>query len=115
MVLGKAPGLRERFADVHVFAPDHILLESANALRKYVRAGEFGASHAAGALEDVLDLRIELVPAAPLATVALQVALELGLSVYDAAYVVVAEAAKATLVTADGGLAAAYERSELIS
>ncbi len=65
-------------------------------------------------LADILDLRIDLVPAAPLAPLALQIGLELGLSAYDAAYVIVAEAAKAALVTADKRLAAAYERSELI-
>lgn len=115
LALGKAPDLRERFADLSVFAPDHLPLESANALRKYVRAGEFGPEHAARVLADILDLRIALAPAAPLAPLALQIGIELGLSAYDAAYVIVADAAKATLVTADKRLAAAYERSELIS
>lgn len=63
----------------------------------------------------MLDLRIELVPSTPLAPVALGVGLELGLSVYDAAYVIVAEAANAPLVTADRRLAAAYARAELIT
>jgi len=63
----------------------------------------------------VLDLRIQLVPSAPLAPLALDVGLELGLSVYDAAYVIVAEAANATLVTADKRIAAAYAGAELIS
>jgi predicted nucleic acid-binding protein len=115
MALGRAPTLRARFAQVHVIAPDHLPLESANALAKYVRAELYDAWWAAARLRDVLALRIQFVPAAPLAPVALQVGLELGLSVYDAAYVVVAEAARATLVTADRRLAAAYPCAELIA
>jgi predicted nucleic acid-binding protein len=110
-----AGGWKATFQESQVLAPDHLLLESANALRKYVRAGEFDEIEAAGALADVLALRIDFVPAAPLASGALRLSLQLGLSVYDTAYVMVAEAAKATLVTADRRLAAAYERSELIS
>lgn len=115
MAVGKSPTLRATFANANVIAPDHLLLESANALWRYVRAGVYDASWAAANLYDVLALRIELVPTAPLAPVALQVGLELGLSVYDAAYVVVADAAKARLVTADKRLAAAYTGAELIA
>jgi predicted nucleic acid-binding protein len=46
-----------------------------------------------------------------LAAAALGTAIERGLSVYDAAYAVLAEAEGALLVTADAGLAASTERA----
>jgi predicted nucleic acid-binding protein len=50
-----------------------------------------------------------------LAIAALPRALASGLSGYDALYLVLAEAADATLVTADRRLAAAASRAELIA
>jgi predicted nucleic acid-binding protein len=49
-----------------------------------------------------------------LAADALERALELGLSVYDACYVVLADAADATFVTADRRLAAAVSRAAVL-
>ena len=97
-----------------MYAPDLLPFEAANALRKYVRSGAFDESAALRILKNLLGFRIELVPAAPLVQPALRVALDRGLSVYDAAYVVLAEAMKVPLLTADKKLAAASERAELI-
>jgi predicted nucleic acid-binding protein len=115
MVLGRAPRLRSVISTARILAPGHLPVECANALWRYVRAGEFDGREAVGMLADLLALRIELLPVARVAPAALEVALELDLTAYDAAYVVVAEAAEAPLVTADRRLAAAYVRSELIS
>jgi predicted nucleic acid-binding protein len=49
-----------------------------------------------------------------LADVAFSAALEHDLSVYDACYLVLAEAAEAILVTSDADLAAASSRVELL-
>ena len=84
-------------------------------MRRYVRAGEIQPTKGAELLSLLLSLRIVLIPAAELAQAAYEVALELGLSVYDAAYVVVARSAQATLITTDRRLAAAYDPSELIA
>jgi predicted nucleic acid-binding protein len=55
------------------------------------------------------------VPSVRLARASLAAALELGLTSYDASYVVLAGAFDATLITADRRLAAAYDKAELIS
>ena len=114
-MLGNDPCLEDRFRAAAYYAPDHLPLEAANALRKYVRAGALDASAAERALNNVFGLGIRLVSAAEAARPAFRMALELNLSVHDAAYVVVADAMKVPLLTADKKLAAAYERSELIS
>jgi predicted nucleic acid-binding protein len=112
--LGLAPDLRGIFGGGEVFAPDFFALECANGVRRYVRAGEIQRRDGDELLDLLRSLRIELIPAVRLAKAAYEVGLELALSVYDAAYVVVARAANATLITADRRLAAAYDRSELI-
>jgi predicted nucleic acid-binding protein len=62
-----------------------------------------------------LELPLAVRPARDLVPAALVRGLQLELTVYDAAYVVLAEAAGAVLVTADRELAQAYERVELVS
>jgi predicted nucleic acid-binding protein len=62
-----------------------------------------------------LGLRLSVRPLRGLAAPALDRALASELSVYDACYVVLADALGATLVTADRTLAAAAGRAELIS
>jgi predicted nucleic acid-binding protein len=112
--LGRAPELRPVFDGAAAFAPDIFALECANGVRGYVRVREIQPAKGAELLSLLLSLRIVLIPAVQLAQASYEVALELGLSVYDAAYVVVARSAQATLITADRRLAAAYDRSELI-
>lgn len=53
-------------------------------------------------------------PVEQLVAVAMPIALERGLSVYDAVYVVLAETADAILVTADRRLAAATDNAFLL-
>lgn len=59
-------------------------------------------------------LPVQRMPLRVLTTAALAVAVERGLSVYDACYVVVAEALEAPLLTADRRRADASDRSVLI-
>ncbi len=111
---GEASGLGEVFETKRVVAPELFALECANGVRRYVRAGEITSDDGDELLDLLLSLRVELVQDLRLAKAAYAVALELGLTAYDAAYVVVARAAQARLITADRRLAAAYDRSELI-
>jgi predicted nucleic acid-binding protein len=53
-------------------------------------------------------------PSADIAAASFAVALERGLSVYDACYAVVTEVEQAVLITADRRLAAAVTSSELV-
>jgi predicted nucleic acid-binding protein len=112
--LGLAPSVLALFAEARVSAPDLFALEAANAFRTYAARGALEPDVAAGALDDLLSLPVELVPSGALARPALAAALELALTVYDAAYVVVARGLDGTLVTSDRRLAAACEPARLV-
>jgi predicted nucleic acid-binding protein len=62
-----------------------------------------------------LDLPLVARPLRDLVSAALVRSLQLELTVYHAAYVVLADAAEVVLVTADRELAGAYDRVELVS
>jgi predicted nucleic acid-binding protein len=101
-------------ADVEVSVPDLVFAEIGNALAGYVRAKKLTLQGAREALEFAVRLPRHVLPVGELAAAALVVAVSRGLSVYDACYVVLAEAEDAVLVTADQRLAAAVSRSELL-
>ena len=73
------------------------------------------AAVAAELVTRCLDLPLAARPARDLVPAAFVSSLQLDLTVYDAAYIVLAEAADAVLVTADRELARAYDRVELVS
>lgn len=87
---------------VVVAAPSHLILEVLNALRSR-RADAISIAAAARAL---LAAHLELAPVEDLAPRAAEIAVEHGLSVYDAAFVALAESLNAELLTADRRLAA---------
>ncbi|HSC92181.1 MAG TPA: type II toxin-antitoxin system VapC family toxin [Gaiellaceae bacterium] len=94
--------------------PALLNVEVANALLGYRRSDRLSLDDAAGVLHAVRALPVQRMPLRVLTTAALAVAVERGLSVYDACYVVVAEALEAPLLTADSRLADASDRSVLI-
>ncbi len=96
-------------------APDLIWLEVANALAGYVRYGRISLEQGRRALAAAVRLPLRTLTAHELAAPSFAVALERGLSVYDACYALVAEAEGAVLVTADRQLAGAAKRSELLA
>lgn len=106
---------RAERVEVHVRAPDVIWAETANALRRYVRVGLVAQPVATRGLAWLTGLPLESMSVRPLAALVLDRALETGLSAYDACYLVLAEAADATLVTADRRLAEAAAKAELIA
>ena len=101
--------------EVRGTVPEHFYVEVANALRAYVRAGRMRDAVAGELVTRCLDLPLAARPARDLVSAALVRSLQLELTVYDAAYVVLAEAADAVLVTADRELARAYDRIELVA
>ena len=94
-----------QLSGVDVVAPHLVLYETANILRRHERAALISADQAAQAHGDLLDLAIELWPYHLTARRAW--GLRANLSVYDAAYVALAEETGAVLVTLDSKLAGA--------
>lgn len=86
-------------------APHHMPIEAANILRRASLAGDVTADSAAVAHGDLLALRMELFPYAPLAERCWQ--LRENVTTYDAVYVALAEQLDAPLATLDRRLAAA--------
>ncbi len=88
---------------IGIHAPHLVDVEVAQALRRYVQGGELDRVSAAAALENLRALDLERHPHEPL--LGRIWALRQNLTVYDAAYVALAEALDAILLTCDGKLA----------
>jgi predicted nucleic acid-binding protein len=96
---------RSRLAGARLAAPHLIDLEVVSAWRRLEAAGDLAPGRVGQALEDLGALRIERVPHSELLGRCWE--LRANVTVYDAAYVALAEVLEATLVTADRQLAAA--------
>ena len=92
-------------ADRHLAAPELVMYEAANVLRRRAAAGAVSPAEATLAHEDLRALALELWPYAVVAERVWQ--LRDNVTVYDAAYVAVAEMLEADLVTLDVRLARA--------
>jgi predicted nucleic acid-binding protein len=86
-------------------APHLVDVEVAQVLRRYAAAGTIGAERGREALSDLADFPIVRYPHEPF--LARIWALRHNASAYDAAYLALAEALPAPLVTCDGRLASA--------
>ena len=93
-------------------APHLLDLETAQVLRRLVRESAISAQRADQAIQDLLSLRITRYP--HFVFVPQIWRLRHNLSAYDAAYVALAEALEATLITRDARLAAASARGARI-
>jgi predicted nucleic acid-binding protein len=100
--------------DVRGYAPDLVWVEVGSALYRYVSSGALARTKAHEILAYATRLPVETRSLRGLAAAALAIAIRRGFSVYDACYVVLADALDAPLVTADRRLAAAVDRVELI-
>jgi predicted nucleic acid-binding protein len=100
--------------EIDGLAPDLVFGEAANAFRSYVRSGVLHEEDARAKLAFLVELPLKIASLRSLAVDSLGAALEHGLSVYDACYVVLAEAADAVLVTADARLAQSSTRAALL-
>jgi predicted nucleic acid-binding protein len=90
-------------ASAVLFAPHLLRFEAGNILRRQSQAGILDASAATLAHIDLLALPIELYPYEALADRAWE--LRANITIYDAAYVALAELLAAPLITLDGRLA----------
>ena len=98
-----------------VTTPDLFCSEAANALWKYIRAGELTIDLALTRLEQALGLVDGLVPQRTLAAEALVAAAKHQRSVYDMTYAVLARRSGATVITMDRGLALALRDMDVES
>ena len=92
-------------ADHELAAPHLMPVETANIVRRAVLAGDITTDASSLAHGDLLDLRVELWPYAPLAERCWQ--LRENVTIYDGTYVALAELLDAPLATLDQRLAAA--------
>ncbi len=104
--------MRDRLRGERLVAPHLIDLEVTSAWRRLAAAGDLDERRAQLALDDLRALRLERVSHTPLLPRCWE--LRDNLTVYDAAYVALAEALEATLLTGDRRLArAAGTRCEM--
>ncbi|MDP8927198.1 MAG: type II toxin-antitoxin system VapC family toxin [Actinomycetota bacterium] len=94
-----------RLARAPLAAPHLLPVEAANILRRAALAGDISQDVAALAHADLLDLRVELLPYAPVAERVWE--LRETVTAYDAWYVALAEALDAPLATLDRRLSRA--------
>lgn len=94
-------------------APEHLLGEVGNGLRKRVAQGVLTAGDAVVALDTVADLDLELIGGSERWIRSLSAALDWGVTTYDALYVLLALDLEAELVTADMRLVDAARRKSL--
>jgi len=90
--------------DDELHAPHLMDVEVLQGLRRLVRTGEISSSRADGAIADLIDLYLHRHPHVDLLARAWK--LRDNLTAYDAAYIALAEALDAPLVTCDNPLAA---------
>ncbi len=100
-----ADATRARLAADELWAPDHLEVEIASALRGLWLAGRIDDDRLSRAVDDLAQLRVERHPSASLVRAALRH--RSNLTTYDAMYVALAEVLGCTLVTGDRRLAAA--------
>lgn len=84
-----------------LYVPDLFYIECANILWKYVRRFGYAADEARHDLVDLRQLNLSAVATDDLLTHAFDLAVEHGLTVYDACYVALADLLELPLLTAD--------------
>ena len=100
--------------DIEGHVPEIAYAETVSGLARYVRAQQLEPVVASDILASVVMLPLYTHGHSRLARASLTIALELGLSAYDAAYLALAQSLDVPLVTADRRLAYAASSSELL-
>jgi predicted nucleic acid-binding protein len=96
---------RARLRGQSLVAPELIDLETTSVIRRQLQSGHLDARRAALALSDLVELPLRRVSHRPLLARCWE--LRENLTIYDAAYVTLAELLDTVLLTADAGLAKA--------
>lgn len=93
------------------YVPDLFFIECANVLWKYVRRFGYPPENALQDVADLTRLPFRIVSTGELAEEALEIAIEYGITAYDAAYVALSARLSLPLVTADKALIQRLEES----
>jgi predicted nucleic acid-binding protein len=101
--------------DLTAHVPDLVVAETTNAALRLLRSGRMTRSEARELIGAVQDLPVAEHRTATHAQAALAVAVDTGLSAYDAFYAVLSDVLELPLVTADRTLAAAVGRAVLVT
>ncbi|WP_373526723.1 type II toxin-antitoxin system VapC family toxin [Nostoc sp.] len=94
-----------------IFVPDLFYIECANVFWKYVRARMYTANEVQRDLVTLKAFPLRVVSTADLMADAVSIALNYGISAYDASYVALSQQVGATLLTLDGKLVKAIAAS----
>lgn len=97
--------IRHRVRDEIMAAPDLLRVEVLSVVRRQLQSGSVDDRQAGAAIDDLIDLPVEVYPTAPLLRRAWE--LHENVTAYDACYVILAEALGCPLLTADSRLARA--------
>lgn len=84
-----------------IYIPDLFYIESANALWRYVRAGQLTTTQVQANLASLKALSLRVVSTADLMEEAVNIAIAYGISAYDASYVALAHRVSSPLLTLD--------------
>ena len=96
---------RQRLRGEQLAAPDLLRVEVLSVLRRQHRLGGLDAKQAAAAVDDLLDLEVDVYPTGPLLRRVWE--LRENVTAYDACYVALAEALGCSLLTSDARLSRA--------
>jgi len=99
--------------DIDLLAPDLIYPQAGNILWKKQRLKEFTRSEVEEITDAILSLPLKIESSQPLLSLALDIAVAYGITVYDAVYVSLAKVYEATLITADRRLVDVLAKSDL--
>lgn len=93
------------------FVPDLFYIESANVLWKYIRAGLYPTAKVTADIATLKSLQLQVVSTSDLVADAVNIAVNYGISAYDACYVAFSQQVGATLLTLGGKLVRALSTS----
>lgn len=96
-----------------LIAPDYLFIELSSIAAKKIRRDGVTDAYAAEAIRRARPVLDELAPAGPMAAKALELAIEHGVSVYDALYLALAMLRESVVLTADIRLVEACKRAGL--
>lgn len=92
-------------SDGELIVPELFYIECANVFGKWVSRFKYSITRAREHLEDLQELDLRVIPTSVLASRAVEIAVDLGITAYDACFAAASAAERVPLITADAKLA----------